>query len=235
MTAYTDTELQEIGVWLRDGLSATRIAVRFTALRGSPISRNAIIGIVHRNAALKTIGFANPKGGRSGGRPRKNASRIATPPGTAPSQNKVRKNPPAEVLEPASDVRVSTLLEPVRSPAKPTSQPAARPLSPSRPARSIPGEGRLVVDGEIYRFKLPAPRPAAIGRQPHVAAMRFIDCLFNRCRAPLDLTLEEDPENDEPGSRPGPEMLCCGLRTVALKSYCAYHQARFHRPVAEVV
>ena len=92
-----------------------------------------------------------------------------------------------------------------------------------------------MVDGEIYRFKLPAPRPAAIGRQPHVAAMRFIDCLFNRCRAPLDLTLEEDPENDAPGSRPGPEMLCCGLRTRALKSYCEYHQARFHRPVAEVV
>ena len=65
--------------------------------------------------------------------------------------------------------------------------------------------------------------------------MRFIDCLFNRCRAPLDLTLEEDPEKDAPGSRPGPEMLCCGLRTRALKRYCEYHQARFHRPVADVV
>ncbi|MER9003764.1 hypothetical protein NKI15_09045 [Mesorhizobium sp. M0862] len=53
--------------------------------------------------------------------------------------------------------------------------------------------------------------------------------------APLDLTLEEDPDNDAPGSRPGLEMLCCGLRTRALKSYCEYHQARFHRPVAEVV
>ena len=139
MTAYTDTELQEIAVWLRDGLSATGIAVRFAALRGSPVSR------------------------------------------------------------------------------------------------STPGEGRLVVDDEVYRFKLPAPRPPAIGRQPHVAAMRFIDCLFNRCRAPLDLTREEDPDNDAPGSRPGPEMLCCGLRTRALKNYCEYHQARFHRPVAEVV
>ncbi|TIQ52619.1 MAG: GcrA cell cycle regulator, partial [Mesorhizobium sp.] len=65
-------------------------------------------------------------------------------------------------------------------------------------------------DGEA--FKLPAPRPVAAGRQPHVAAMRFIDCLFNRCRAPLDLTLEEDPENDAPGSRPALDMLCCGLR-----------------------
>ncbi|WP_363634245.1 hypothetical protein [Mesorhizobium sp.] len=89
------------------------------------------------------------------------------------------------------------------------------------------------IDGEA--LKLPAPRPAAaVGRQPHVAAMRFIDCLFNRCRAPLDLTLEQDPENDAPGSRPALEMLCCGLRTRPLKSYCAYHAARFcdHRRTA---
>ncbi|WP_366510134.1 hypothetical protein [Mesorhizobium sp.] len=88
-------------------------------------------------------------------------------------------------------------------------------------------------DGEA--LKLPSPRPAAaVGRQPHVAAMRFIDCLFNRCRAPLDLTLEQDPENDAPGSRPALEMLCCGLRTRPLRSYCAYHAARFcgHRRTA---
>lgn len=229
MTAYTDTELQEIAVWLRDGLSATRIAVRFTALRGSPVSRNAIIGIVHRNAALKTIGFANPKGGRSGGRPRKNATGK-----TAANENTTRKNPPAQPSKLARRPEASKQAVSTTPVAKPARQPPAKPLSPPRPARSIPGEGRLVVDGEIYRFKVPAPRPAAIGRQPHIAAMRFIDCLFNRCRAPLDLTLEEDPEKDAPGSRPGPDMLCCGLRTRALKSYCEYHQERFHRPVAEV-
>ena len=91
--------------------------------------------------------------------------------------------------------------------------------------------GALAPDGAAYRFKVPAPRPVAAGRQPQVAAMRFIDCLFNRCRAPLDLTLEEDPENDAPGSRPGLDMLCCGLRTPPLKSYCAYHAARFRRRV----
>ncbi len=230
MTAYTDTELQEIAVWLRDGLSATRIAVRFTALRGSPVSRNAIIGIVHRNAALKTIGFANPKSGRSGGRPRKNAAGK-----TAANENVLRKNLPAQPGTPARQAAVSKQPEPVSPVAKPAKQASAKPMPSARPVLSIPGEGRLVVDGEIYRFKLPAPRPAAIGRQPHVAAMRFIDCLFNRCRAPLDLTLEEDPEKDAPGSRPGEEMLCCGLRTRALKSYCDYHQARFHRPVVEVV
>lgn len=238
MTAYTETELQEIAVWLSDGLSATRIAVRFTALRGSPVSRNAIIGIVHRNAALKTIGFANPKGGRSGGRPRKNAGKSVARP-TAASENVAHdaaaSNQPVQPSKLARRPEVSKQAAPSWLAAKPARQPMAKPLLPTRPARSIPGEGRLVVDGEIYRFKLPAPRPAAIGRQTHVAAMRFIDCLFNRCRAPLDLTLEEDPEKDAPGSRPGADMLCCGLRTRALKSYCEYHQARFHRPVAEVV
>jgi GcrA cell cycle regulator len=96
------------------------------------------------------------------------------------------------------------------------------------PPRLFLREVGLVPEGEAYRLKVPAPCPVTAGRQPQVAAMRFIDCLFGRCRAPLDLTLEEEPENDPPGARPGPEMLCCGLRSRALKSYCSYHQARFH-------
>ena len=92
---------------------------------------------------------------------------------------------------------------------------------------------QLIADGEAYRFKVPAPQRGPIGRQPHGVAMRFIDCLFSRCRAPLDLTLEEDAENDAPGGRPGADMLCCGMRTRALKSYCSYHQARFQRRVCE--
>jgi GcrA cell cycle regulator len=91
--------------------------------------------------------------------------------------------------------------------------------------------GVLIADGEAYRFKVPAPPRGPIGRQPHGVAMRFIDCLFSRCRAPMDLTLEEDAENDAPGGRPGSDMLCCGMRTRALKSYCSYHQARFQRRV----
>ncbi|WP_245433096.1 hypothetical protein [Mesorhizobium sp. WSM3866] len=63
--AYTEKEIDEIAAWLKEGLSASRIAGRFSALRGSPVSRNAIIGIVHRNAGLRAIGFANPKGGRA--------------------------------------------------------------------------------------------------------------------------------------------------------------------------
>ncbi|TIN19658.1 MAG: GcrA cell cycle regulator, partial [Mesorhizobium sp.] len=38
-----------------------------------------------------------------------------------------------------------------------------------------------------------------------------------------------------PGGRPGADMLCCGMRTRALKSYCTYHQARFQRRVFEAV
>ncbi|MER9232196.1 GcrA cell cycle regulator [Mesorhizobium sp. M0622] len=92
-----------------------------------------------------------------------------------------------------------------------------------------PGSTRITgSDGEP--LEMPAPRPiAAGGRQPHFVAMRFIDCLFDRCRAPLDTTLQEDAENDAPGSRPGLDMLCCGLRTKPSKSYCAYHAARFLR------
>lgn len=173
MPAYTDTELQSIASWLKDGLSAARIAIRLSALRGSPASRNAVISIVHRNADLRAIGFANPRGRR-----------------------------------PARHVTPARLAPPVWLPQRQYVPEFHGP------------------DGEA--LKVPAPRPAAaVGRQPHVAAMRFVDCLFGRCRAPLDLTLEEDPENDAPGSRPGLDMLCCGLRTRPSKSYCAYHAARF--------
>ncbi|WP_245459730.1 hypothetical protein [Mesorhizobium sp. M1A.F.Ca.IN.022.02.1.1] len=39
--AYTEKEIDEIAAWLKEGLSASRIAGRFSALRGSPVSRNA--------------------------------------------------------------------------------------------------------------------------------------------------------------------------------------------------
>lgn len=43
--AYTEKEIDEIAAWLKEGLSASRIAGRFSALRGAPVSRNAIIGM----------------------------------------------------------------------------------------------------------------------------------------------------------------------------------------------
>lgn len=202
---YSASELEQIKNWLMSGLSAAKIATRLGTQRGNPVSRAAIIGIVHRTAPLRAIGLARSKGW-CGGRHGKSAPEPWNPAGQAGAV------PAEHHCRPA---RLSARLAP------PAWQPG--------PAR-ITGS-----DGEP--LEMPAPRPiAAGGRQPHFAAMRFIDCLFDRCRAPLDTTLQEDAENDAPGSRPGLDMLCCGLRTKPSKSYCAYHAARFLRTLpAEVI
>ncbi|WP_206519575.1 hypothetical protein [Mesorhizobium sp. M2C.T.Ca.TU.002.02.1.1] len=110
-----------------------------------------------------------------------------------------------------------------RTSKKPKARTPARTLPP---AWLAPGAREK---SEAHLYKLPAPPPAKNpGRQPHVAAMRFLDCLFGRCRAPLDLALREDAEDDPVSARPGPDMLCCGLPTSATRSYCAHHHARFH-------
>ncbi|MER8543473.1 GcrA cell cycle regulator [Mesorhizobium sp. M1334] len=195
---YSASELEQIENLLMSGLSAAKIATRLGTQRGSPVSRAAIIGIVHRTAPLRAIGLARSKGW-CGGRHGKSAPEPSNP------ASQARAVPAEHHCRPA---RLSARLAP------PAWQPG--------PAR-ITGS-----DGEP--LEMPAPRPiAAGGRQPHFAAMRFIDCLFDRCRAPLDTTLQEDAENDATGSRPGLDMLCCGLRTKPSKSYCAYHAARFLR------
>lgn len=255
--AYTEKEIDEIAALLKEGLSASRIAGRFSALRGSLVSRNAIIGIVHRNAGLSAIGFANPKGGRAGGRPRKHAARpdrpgrrarvavggmtlsepatlsrhvelvetaaVATahlPPNGGDGRQARGARCPADVS--VHEARSRSDHVTVRTP-KPKSRKSARTLPP---AWLAPGERQK---SEAHLYKLPAPPPpVSPGRQPHVAAMRFLDCLFGRCRAPLDLALREDAEDDPAGARPGPDMLCCGLATSSTRSYCAHHHARFH-------
>jgi GcrA cell cycle regulator len=221
MASYTDAELQEIARWLKEGLSASSIAAAFSALRGSPVSRNAIIGIVHRNAMLDAIGFAKgpPVGAKRAARKR-TASKWAH---DVPARGKVSARPVAGTTD--AEFAVAGMRKAV---AKREPPPAWLP-----PRLFVREVGMLIVDGEAYRFKVPVPPRTPVGRQPHGVAMRFIDCLFSRCRAPLDLTLEEDPENDAPGGRPGADMLCCGMRTKALRSYCTYHQARFQRHVFE--
>lgn len=214
MASYSDAELQEIAGWLKDGLSASRIAAAFSALRGSPVSRNAIIGIVHRNAMLGAIGFAN-------GRPQGAERAMRKPAPAKPAKGKTNGKMAA-----GADAAKAAVARKNKVRARHDASPAWLP-----PRLFVREVGVLIADGEAYRFKVPAPQRGPIGRQPHGVAMRFIDCLFSRCRAPLDLTLEEDPQNDAPGGRPGAEMLCCGMRTKALKSYCGYHQARFQRRV----
>ncbi|OHV69351.1 hypothetical protein LCM4577_22410 [Mesorhizobium sp. LCM 4577] len=258
--AYTEKEIDEIAALLKEGLSASRIAGRFSALRGAPVSRNAIIGIVHRNAGLSAIGFANPKGGRAGGRPTK-AARPNRPGrrGRATAGGMTLSEPAAlsryaELVEGASaeaanfppcggDVRqdrggccpadlsaYDTLTQKDTAKARTTTTPkkpkARKPARTLPPAWLAPGERQK---SEAHLYKLPAPPPAKNpGRQPHVAAMRFLDCLFGRCRAPLDLALREGVEDDPVGAHLGPDMLCCGLPTSATRSYCAHHHARFH-------
>ncbi|QKC82681.1 GcrA family cell cycle regulator [Mesorhizobium sp. NZP2077] len=227
MASYSDAELQEIARWLKDGLSASRIAAAFSALRGSPVSRNAIIGVVHRNAMLGAIGFAHGRGMPPVARQAAGERAMRKP--SAAKQAKDKANGKAAAENRAGvHAADSTVLRKNKVRPRHDSSPAWLP-----PRLFVREVGVLIADGEAYRFKVPAPPRGPIGRQPHGVAMRFIDCLFSRCRAPLDLTVGEDAENDAPGGRPGADMLCCGMRTRALKSYCSYHQARFQRRVLE--
>jgi GcrA cell cycle regulator len=194
MSAYCETELREIARWLGEGLSASGIASALGTLRGSPVSRSAIIGIVHRDATLSAIGFAKKQG-----RPCVAKATVA----------KIRS---------ARKPRVAKEKTAAAGKGMTARAPHAKPA----PARAAPPRA-----GE--RVKVTVRR----ARQPHGVAMRFIDCLFGRCRAPLDMTFPENPEDHAPGGRPSAEMLCCGMRTRGLKSYCAYHQARFFRPAPE--
>lgn len=243
MPSYSDAELQEIARWLGEGLSASKIAAAFSALRGGPVSRNAIIGIVHRNAMLGAIGFANAKGRLPIAR---QAASVRDRGGQAKGEQVTRKRDKRNWAVEASgktkagdkpaDRTKGSELHATGHNAVAARKPKVRSRRDASPAWLPPRlfvreVGVLIADGEAYRFKVPAPQRGPIGRQPHGVAMRFIDCLPGRCRAPLDLTLKEDPQDDAPGARPGADMLCCGMRVRALKSYCAYHEARFRRRV----
>lgn len=64
MAGYSDDEIEAIAAWLREALSANEIADRFGQQFRRYVSRNGIIGIVHRNKVLKAIGFARAFGPR---------------------------------------------------------------------------------------------------------------------------------------------------------------------------
>lgn len=183
--AYSDAEIEKIAAWLRDGLTATQIGELLSRVVGRAVSRNAVIGIVHRNEALKTIGFARAHAGKSGAG-RKKASRGA------------RRG-------------VS------RAPLPPTSNPAYLPA-------------RLFVQAvgneeppETLMLRTPVPQShPVLDREPHRVAMRFVDCLPdpthpNRCRWPLDLSLDGET---------GPDMPVCGIRIEPGETYCRWCRAR---------
>ncbi|RWO90893.1 GcrA family cell cycle regulator [Mesorhizobium sp.] len=56
-SSYSADEITAIAGWLGDGLSATQIAERLSNRRRCTVTRNAIIGIVHRNKTLAAVGF----------------------------------------------------------------------------------------------------------------------------------------------------------------------------------
>ncbi|MCV3209628.1 hypothetical protein OHD62_17440 [Mesorhizobium sp. YC-39] len=61
-SGYTPEEIDAIALWLRDGQSAAAIANRLSKQRKAPVSRNAIIGVVHRNKRLAAIGLSGGSG-----------------------------------------------------------------------------------------------------------------------------------------------------------------------------
>ncbi|GAA4108661.1 GcrA family cell cycle regulator [Aminobacter aganoensis] len=88
--SYSPDEIEFIARKLRDKLSASQIANALSRERGSEVTRNMIIGIVHRDRTLREIGFwANP-----GGRPTGEAAQIK----------------PAKKLKPASSPRKSAVI-----------------------------------------------------------------------------------------------------------------------------
>lgn len=69
MKDWTEQDRARIGAFLMDGLSASQIGNEMG------VTRNAIIGLVHRDKNLRAIGFARKGGGNNGGgRPRKHSA-----------------------------------------------------------------------------------------------------------------------------------------------------------------
>jgi GcrA cell cycle regulator len=95
---YTTEEVVKVAGWLRDGLSASQIAAKLTDLRHgrNPVSRNAAIGLVHRNKALKAIGFANvrPAAFAAASKTRRRASRPTSNPAFLPARMFARVDVP---------------------------------------------------------------------------------------------------------------------------------------------
>lgn len=90
MTArWHEGRIPQISQMLKDGFSASEIAERFEG-----VSRNAVIGLVHRTHELREIGFDRVPGGST-----ENASKALKTRGLSPT-NKAPKRKPV-IVEPA--------------------------------------------------------------------------------------------------------------------------------------
>ena len=97
--AYRDDEIEAVAGWLKEGLSAGQISGLLSRLRGAAVSRNAIIGLVHRNAALAAIGFE-----RRG--PRRTPNSVAPRPAAARSKPTARTDPRPAMAGPSAVERL---------------------------------------------------------------------------------------------------------------------------------
>ncbi len=193
---YSAEDIEKIAGWLRDGLSASQISGMLSTARGFCVSRNAVIGIVHRNRTLKQIGFA--RGHPHGKRPPREPKQSRVPGTKAPKQ--VRAEGSAKRLR-RSKVG--------RSWASPAYLPARQYLADTRRLDASP---RAALD-----LRIASPRHVHVA-EVHRVGMKFLDCLFDRCRMPADLSLD---------ARATSSMLCCGIKLrPGEESFCASCKSR---------
>lgn len=161
---YTPDEIDAIAKWLRNGDNAMMIAQQMSRLRGVPVSRNAIIGIVRRNKVLDAIGFARTGHSRGG-------HGVSNPTATKEEMRRRQaRNAAAPMVKPAklhpSNIRgkkEGRALDPVYAPPRP--KPVDDGISPhvyDATARHVPlvdlrhGECRFAVNdaaqGEQHLF-----------------------------------------------------------------------------------
>jgi len=101
LSSYPEAEINQIKVCLTDGLSASQIANRISEMRGERVSRNAILGLVHRNKDLKAIGFTEKLPVRSDKTAKTAPARARSPaPSRMPQLAFLRATPDFEPREP---------------------------------------------------------------------------------------------------------------------------------------
>ncbi|TGQ95387.1 hypothetical protein EN851_07650 [Mesorhizobium sp. M8A.F.Ca.ET.208.01.1.1] len=199
-SGYTETEIDSIAGWLRGGLSASQIAGRLSVWRGSTVTRNAIVGIVHRNARLRAIGFArygHGGGGNFGGA--RQAARAQHPSPRSPSasaspQRGNLSSPPRG----EEDVR--------RRPSSPPGTDKARRAC--EPLAAL-GEGPSAVVPLRIVDEIPPSAYDRAARHLPLEALGHAQCRW--------------PVNDAPQ---GGQHLFCAAPTADERSYCPHHGRR---------
>ncbi|WP_136617031.1 MULTISPECIES: GcrA family cell cycle regulator [Mesorhizobium] len=197
--AYTPHEIDAIAGWLKEDLSASQVAAELSSLRQCAVSRNAIIGIVHRNETLAAIGFS--RAGHGGG-PNKALPRRPAPP--ARPEKTQRFEPGARRYRDLSHAE-KTRLHPEYLPNR-AFLDATLDMPP------------IDKDLLMLRAPTPPPRPKPVIKPAVYDAgsrrLPITELAKDQCRFPV---------NDAP---PGGLHLFCGEIVSGETSYCAHHAAR---------